>query len=43
MQFLAAAADGCSDPRGFMGNEFLQVLFFICLGCNVIGAVQRCD
>lgn len=43
MPFLAAIADDCVDPRGFTGNQFVQALFFYCIECSIVGAMQRCD
>lgn len=43
MPFLASIGDDCVDPRGFTGNEYVQVLFFYCKRCSVIGAFQQCD
>ncbi|MFH2043836.1 MAG: hypothetical protein ABIK92_01660 [Pseudomonadota bacterium] len=42
MHLLAAIADDCQDKRGFVGNKFVQVIFYICKKCMVIGAIQRC-
>ena len=43
MHFLAAVADNCSDPRGFTSNEYVQVIYFMCTACTIVGAIQRCD
>jgi hypothetical protein len=43
MPFLASIGDACLDPRGFVGNEFVQVLYHYCRECQVIGAFHRCD
>jgi hypothetical protein len=42
MAFLAAIADHNSDPRGFTSNPWVQVLYFLCRPCHVLGVVQRC-
>ena len=41
--FLAAFADDCVDPRGFVGEPYVQVLFHVCRACRVVGAIQQCD
>ncbi len=43
MRFLAAIADDCTDPRGFVDNAYVQTLFFLCRDCRVIAATQQCD
>ena len=43
LRFLAAVADEAPEPRGFTGNEGVQMLFRICERCRVIGAEQACD
>jgi hypothetical protein len=41
MQFLASMADYCLDPRGFTGDEFVQLLYFVCTECRAIEAAQH--
>ncbi|WP_460030674.1 hypothetical protein [Megalodesulfovibrio paquesii] len=43
MHFLLSVSDYCLDPRGFTGNSYVQMLFFICVNCNIIGAYSQCD
>lgn len=43
LTFLAVIADDCADRRGFTGNSFVQVLFFICDRCNRVKAMNACD
>lgn len=43
MRFLAAFGDACLDPRGFVGEPGVQVLFFLCGDCREVGACQVCD
>jgi hypothetical protein len=43
LRLLAAFGDKATDPRGFVGNEFTQVVFLACVGCAVIGVQQYCD
>lgn len=43
MPFFAAIGDHCTDPRGFTGNEFVQVLFHYCSQCCVVAAFNQCD
>lgn len=43
MHFLAAIADDNLDSRGFVGNPYVQVLYFLCKECWVVGAYQECD
>lgn len=41
MPFLASIADDCLDPRGFTGNDTVQVLYHLCKACRVVGALQE--
>jgi hypothetical protein len=41
--FLAAVADDNPHDDGFVGNEFVQVLFFYCRACRVVIAWNQCD
>ncbi len=43
MPFLASVGDDCLDPRGFTGNEWVQVIYHYCEHCRVIGVFQQCD
>lgn len=43
MPFWASIGDDCLDPRGFTGNEWVQVIYNYCQRCRVIGAFQQCD
>lgn len=43
MTLLISVADDNLDVRGFTGNSFVQVLFFVCESCRVVGAIQQCD
>jgi hypothetical protein len=43
MSLFATIADDCLDPRGFTGNSGVQVLYFRCDRCQVIGCRQECD
>lgn len=43
MMFLATVADQSTDPRGFVGNPFVQVVYYSCIECLVIGARHECD
>jgi len=43
MPFLASIADNCLDPRGFTGNDFVQVIYHYCPVCYVVGAGNWCD
>ncbi len=43
MPFLASVGDHCLDKRGFTGNEYVQVLFFLCKECSIISTLQQCD
>lgn len=43
MPFFASIGDDCLDPRGFTGNDYVQVIFLICISCCILGAYQRCD
>src|SRR5262249_28751907 len=37
MPFPASVGDYCLDPRGFTGNQYVQVLFHYCKACHVVG------
>lgn len=43
MAFLATICDKCTDVRGFVGNDYVQVVFSICDPCGVLCARQECD
>jgi len=43
MHFLATIADKNPDPLGFVDNAFVQVVFFYCARCGVVGCRQECD
>jgi hypothetical protein len=43
MSLFATIADDCLDPRGFTDNCGVQVLYFRCDHCRVIGCRQECD
>lgn len=43
MPFLASIADDTLDPRGFTGNSFVQLFFFVCTSCRVVAAEQDVD
>lgn len=43
MAFVATIADDCGDPRGFVGNEWVQVVFFLCADCKRVHALNMAD
>ncbi len=43
MPFLAAICDDNGDQRGFVGNDYVQIIYYYCEKCNVIGAMQESD
>lgn len=43
MKLFACISDDQEHNYLFTGNPFVQVLYFICDKCNLIGAIQRCD
>lgn len=43
MSFLAGFGDCNLDPRGFVGESTVQVLFYRCGTCQELGAQQVCD
>jgi hypothetical protein len=43
MQFFAAVANNCTDRRGFVGNDYVQVIFYFCRNCDILCATQMCD
>jgi hypothetical protein len=43
MQFLMTIADSSTDPRGFVGYIYAQVVYHLCPNCSVLTATQECD
>lgn len=43
MAFLACCADETPDGRGYTGNEFVQVVFMVCVQDRVVLSYQECD
>lgn len=43
MHFFASVANNCTDRRGFVGNDYVQVIFYFCKTCDVLCAIQMCD
>lgn len=43
MHLFATIADDCLDRRGFTDNCGVQVIYFVCEGCHVVGCRQECD
>ena len=43
MLFTISVSDNCLDQRGFVGNPFVQILYYFCGDCLIICAIQRCD
>jgi hypothetical protein len=43
MSFLASIGDDAVLPRGFVENDFVQVLYSYCSLCHVVGAIHTCD
>ncbi|GEM_PF-6184789 len=44
MSFFASIGDDTfSDPRGFAGNEFVQLIYEICVACKVVSVDNFCD
>lgn len=43
MPFLYAAGDDCLDPRGFVDNQFVQVIFHLCRACGIVSCFNQCD
>lgn len=43
MPFLAAIADEAPEGHSFTVNDHVQVLYYFCIDCYVISAIQRCD
>lgn len=43
MPFLASVSDNCADKRGFTGNDYVQVIYYYCGGCFILGTLQQCD
>jgi hypothetical protein len=43
MQFLMTIAGSSTDPRGFVGYMYAQVVYHLCPNCSVLTATQECD
>lgn len=43
LPLLATIGDDTIDGRGFTGNDYVQVLYFLCSTCAVVAAYQTCD
>ena len=43
MAFLVKIGDDCGDSRGFVGNAWVQVNYYYCKNCFVVGTMQQCD
>jgi thiol-disulfide isomerase/thioredoxin len=43
LPLLAAVGDDTIDGRGFTGNDYVQVLYFLCTQCAILAAYQTCD
>jgi hypothetical protein len=43
LPLLATIGDDTVDGRGFTGNDYVQVLYFLCANCSVVTAYQTCD
>ncbi len=43
MPFLASFYDANLDPRGFSGEDTVQVVFTYCPKCHVVSAQHQCD
>src|SRR6266571_7451534 len=43
MPFLANIGADCLDPRGFVDDEFVQVLYHYCPGCQAVAAFNEAD
>jgi hypothetical protein len=43
MTFFCCIGDACGDPRGFVGNPYVQVLYHQCAACRIIGCFQQTD
>jgi hypothetical protein len=40
---LATIADKAGKRQSFTGNAYVQMLFFLCRKCWIVGAYQQCD
>lgn len=43
MFFLCSVTDNAEKDYVFTGNDYVQVLYFLCPVCSVITAIQMCD
>ena len=41
--FLAEVGNDCLDVRGIIGNDYVQILFHLCVKCRVIVAFNQTD
>ena len=40
---LATIGDEAPDNISFTGNEFVQIAYYFCRNCSIVGASQMCD
>ncbi|MEI7577774.1 MAG: hypothetical protein WCK51_12850 [Armatimonadota bacterium] len=43
MQFLMTVANSSTDPPEFVGNDYVQVVYHLCVTCSVVTATHECD
>lgn len=43
MPFLATIGDKSWSEIGFVDNEYVQVVYYLCQKCAVVAALQQCD
>lgn len=43
MPIFARIGNECTDPRGICGNDYAQLVYFVCLECSVPAVIQMCD
>ena len=43
MQFFATIADTAPGGISMTGNEYVQVMYYLCRKCRTVGAYQQCD
>lgn len=41
--FFANLGDKAGDPRGFVDNDYVQMIFLVCKHCAILASYQQCD
>jgi hypothetical protein len=43
MKYFACLGNACLDPRGIVGTDFAQIMYYLCRDCVIITAFNRAD